>query len=132
MTHCFVYGSLKKGFHNSRLFDPRVDKFIIDTTTKDAKYDLISLGAFPAAITGGKFKIQGELWDITDPTLERFDILESNGHLYQRHEISLDNFAEKAWMYFWIDKNRISQYSNTENMLVIQKNIKVWARNVNR
>jgi gamma-glutamylcyclotransferase (GGCT)/AIG2-like uncharacterized protein YtfP len=126
MFYVFVYGSLKKGFHNNVWFDEN-DEFIMTTTTKKSIYNMYSLGGFPTITKGGKFKIKGELYKIDPRTLKDLDRLESNGHLYNRELINLDNFDSQAWSYFWIDIKSLLNYSTTDN-IDIKNNTKSWIR----
>lgn len=96
----FVYGSLKKGFRNDFFLDTA--QFLGVSTTKESNYKMISLGHFPAVYkdeeSGGN--INGELYLIDSETLNELDYLESNGVLYEREEILLQN-NEIAWIYLF-------------------------------
>jgi gamma-glutamylcyclotransferase (GGCT)/AIG2-like uncharacterized protein YtfP len=81
--YVFVYGSLKKNFHNNDLLSNA--EFIGNGVT-DSKYFMINLGNFPGVISGFS-KISGEVYKINFEILQDLDILEGNGDFYQRHEI---------------------------------------------
>ena len=101
MHRVFVYGSLKKGYCNSSLL--RNDRYIADRLTEDDTYVMRSLGSFPGvhrSYNGMQCRpVSGELYEVSDYTLYRLDILESNGHFYNRELIKLREEEEPAWMY---------------------------------
>ena len=80
----FVYGSLKSGFGNNRLLES--SEFIGDALTLASKFDMISLGGFPGVVSGGQKRISGEVYSVSDDTLSRLDVLESNGSFYTREK----------------------------------------------
>lgn len=77
----FVYGSLKRGFHNHHIL--ALAAFMGDGTTL-RRFDLWSLGAFPAATQPGQFRITGEVYRVGRDTLSELDLLEGEGVLYKR------------------------------------------------
>lgn len=99
--YVFVYGSLKKNFHNNDLLSNA--EFIGNGVT-DSKYFMINLGNFPGVISGFS-KISGEVYKINFEILQDLDILEGNGEFYQRHEIPIHgNFGIiNAFMYMLIN-----------------------------
>ena len=76
----FVYGSLKKGFYNDHILK---DSEFIGTEVVHG-YSMSSLGAYPMAYNDPEGQIVGELYYITPETLERLDMLESEGKYYDR------------------------------------------------
>jgi gamma-glutamylcyclotransferase (GGCT)/AIG2-like uncharacterized protein YtfP len=90
----FVYGTLKKGYHNHYLL-------------KDAKYlgknltlpsfTMLNLGAFPGVVFGGNTPIHGEVYEVDEATFARLDRLEGYPNFYNRTEI-ITQYGS-AWMY---------------------------------
>ena len=100
--YVFVYGSLKKDFHNEQwLFDA---VYVGTGITKFSDYHMISFDQFSGVIYGNNY-IFGELYEIDDEMLKQLDKLESNGSFYQREEtiIRCNNKEIVAWMYILID-----------------------------
>jgi gamma-glutamylaminecyclotransferase len=101
MHRVFVYGSLKQGYCNSSLL--RNDRYIADRLTEDDTYVMRSLGSFPGVVrsyNGMQCRpVSGELYEVSSYTLNRLDILESNGHFYNRELIKLREEKDPAWMY---------------------------------
>lgn len=77
----FVYGSLKRGFHNHAILK---EATIVGRGFAEG-FLLYSLGSFPAAI-GGSGTVQGELYEVDDQTLQALDRLEGHPHMYKRKE----------------------------------------------
>jgi gamma-glutamylaminecyclotransferase len=97
----FVYGSLKRGFHNNELLDRA--RFI-GTAHTAPRFDLIDLGSFPAAIQG-KHSVSGEVYEVDARTMRDLDRLESNGSMYQRKKVPLALAGRQivAWMYIYLE-----------------------------
>lgn len=95
-----VYGSLKRGFGNHSVLEE--SEFLGATETAASKYDLVSLGPFPAALNHGTHNIKGELYSVDRKTLKNLDILESNGKFYNREPVRLID-GTIAWVYFLSD-----------------------------
>lgn len=76
----FVYGSLKKGFHNNPVLG---DSEFIGVDIVEG-YSMADLGAYPMAYSDPDGEIIGELYYITPETLEELDRLESEGSYYVR------------------------------------------------
>lgn len=100
MTQIFVYGTLKRKYHNNVLLSD--SKFIREATTKPL-YLLYDCGPFPCLIKApnGKGKaIFGEVFEVDDVTMKRLDRLEGVPHLYQRGDMELEN-GDKVIAYFF-------------------------------
>ena len=82
----FVYGTLQSGEGNHRLL--RAARMLGKRRT-EARYTLLSLGAFPAMLGGGTTSVVGELYDVDDSTLAAVDRLEGHPHLYRRQRVHL-------------------------------------------
>lgn len=84
MYYVFVYGSLKKGKGNDRLLTKA--KFITEAVMT-GHYKMVSFGNFPGVILVNDppmRNVLGEVYEIDDKTLHNLDVLEGNGHFYQR------------------------------------------------
>ncbi len=90
----FVYGTLKKGFHNA--FYLQDARFLGEFTT-DPVYSMYNFGTYPAVSELGKTAIAGEVYEISESLLESIDRLEWYPEFYQRVMIQT-SFGE-AWMY---------------------------------
>ncbi len=100
----FVYGSLKKSFHNHRLLAN--SKFVGEGVTKN-NYTMYSFGAFPSVTKEENYPIHGELYEIDDRTLSSLDGLEGyiegrKNNFYDREvvPIQLNNETVDAFIYF--------------------------------
>ena len=92
----FVYGTLKQGKSNHNIMSNA--EFLGKTMTEDDDFDLIDLGAFPAAIDGYS-KILGEIYRVNESELQMLDRLEGNGTFFQRILIHVEQHAEPVWLY---------------------------------
>jgi len=90
----FVYGTLKKGFHNHRLLEGC--EFI--GTRSVSGFTLIDLGAFPGMVASPG-EVTGEVYEIDDETLARLDQLESEGSFYKRVKINIDGDDVSTYLY---------------------------------
>jgi gamma-glutamylcyclotransferase (GGCT)/AIG2-like uncharacterized protein YtfP len=106
----FVYGSLKRGFGNHRMLG-HDSVLIAKTQTKDKAFHMNSLGAFPAVLRGGNYSIEGELYKVSDDTLQTLDYLEGNGSLYQRELVKLSG-NHLGWMYILMPYSGIHNVKN--------------------
>tara|TARA_R100000734_G_C3317632_1_gene110970 strand:- start:3023 stop:3433 length:411 start_codon:yes stop_codon:yes gene_type:complete len=129
----FVYGTLKKGFHNHDIID---GGNYIGTAQSVEKFNMINLGGFPAVLYNSDdgYQISGEIYQVTPKILQRLDILEGEGTFYNRVE---DNFFMvnnkprkngqnlKCWIYILKDMpynyNYDNVYLNTKNLLTYEK-----------
>lgn len=104
----FVYGSLKKGFHNHHLLEK--SRFLCENSL--AGYLMISLGAFPGIIPNpGQFTpVYGEVYEVDEKTLKALDRLEGHPHMYERTLVKL-NYGEEAWVYVY--KHADTKFSKT-------------------
>ena len=90
----FVYGSLKKGFHNHRVLG---DSEFVCTDILSG-YSLVDLGSFPMALPNPDGCILGEVYYVTPETLEALDRLESEGSFYKR-EVVDGNIEQCMFVY---------------------------------
>lgn len=117
MSHLvFVYGSLKKGFHNHRLVK-RADLDLGAATTAQS-YLMLGGFSFPFLIDPATLarktdlsdvigRVRGEVYEVDDATLARLDLLEGHPEFYKRElvEVRPEDHPEPvmAWVYFLQD-----------------------------
>jgi len=131
----FVYGSLKKGFGNHQNYLSMAIP-LGATRTLSRAFQMYSFGMFPGVYKGGKYAIEGELYEVTDRELERLDMLESNGRFYNREEVKLAN-GETAWMYICMGKphkssGHLPRIQNTRNHTQVWHQMVVYHPRRNR
>ena len=95
----FVYGTLKRGFHNAYYL--RDARFLGEFTT-DPVYSMYHFGSYPAVSEFGRTAITGEVYEISTLQLASIDRLEWYPDFYQRLVIET-SFGE-AWMYVVSDQ----------------------------
>jgi gamma-glutamylaminecyclotransferase len=88
----FVYGTLKKGFHNHRCLE---GAHFVKETCLTTPFRMFDTGGFPVILPAttlrpGYFPT-GEVWELPEGgagelVLARLDRLESEGHMYHRQE----------------------------------------------
>lgn len=85
MRKIAVYGSLRKGLGNHRLIE---DSTQLSTEEVEIPYKMISLGGFPGLIPSDTLnKIKIELYEVTDHTYRRVEMLEGYPSFYQKNII---------------------------------------------
>lgn len=90
----FVYGTLKQGKANHGILrsDPAT-KFIGPGSTYD-RFAMYSAGGFPVVVEGEyskqTFRVEGEVYDVTEKMLARLDILEQVPDMYTRKIIPIN------------------------------------------
>lgn len=105
-----VYGTLKRGFGNDRIFHQYGGKFAGTCTTKE-RYVLAG-GGFPRLwnppkeeldmFEGFLGRVKGELWRASDDSLAACDRLEGHPNWYKREEVTVQTGPESfttAWLY---------------------------------
>jgi gamma-glutamylaminecyclotransferase len=90
-TRVFVYGTLLSGEPNHRLL---ADAALVGAARTEPEFDLVSLGAFPAMVPGGRTAIAGEVYEVDRPTLDALDRLEGHPRFYRRRAVRLDDGGE--------------------------------------
>ena len=100
--YVFVYGTLKKGHFNSYLLDG--SEYIADGVINNAV--LIDLGGFPGLALGygtEENTVHGEIYEIYRPrTLDMLDLLESEGRLYKRVNMSVNVIGNQQPILCWV------------------------------
>lgn len=107
MENAFVYGTLRRGFHNHRLLQD--SKFLGEALT----VELFVLRARPGGIpfVGNDLalsQVHGELYQISLATLRRLDLLEGHRPDAPQHswyirelvDVTCQHQRIRAWMYF--------------------------------
>lgn len=97
-SYVFVYGTLRRGerYHELLLgLKPQ------RSTWTAPEYELVSLGEYPAMLSGGQRAVFGEVYEVDDALLKLLDDLEDHPALYIRSQIvlPLDPDLGKVWCY---------------------------------
>jgi len=92
-TLVWVYGTLKKGFHNHSATGMAAATFIGRARTVD-HYPLLTLSPYHVPFLldapGVGCRVDGEVYDVDDVLLERLDELEGHPSWYHRREIAVE------------------------------------------
>ena len=109
----FVYGTLMRGMPNNDLLAD--SKFLTEATAESVR--LIDLGYFPGMIeTRGELpceRVYGELWEVSEETLDQIDSLEGHPDLFVRSEVCVryktpvEKKTELVYAYFYNGINEI-------------------------
>jgi gamma-glutamylaminecyclotransferase len=97
MHTVFVYGSLKRGFHNHSVMVASGGQLIAKDSIPAGMFKMLDLGAFPALVEADGGPITGEVYRVA--TLERLDMLEGYPRFYNRRIVTTDS-GQRAWIYF--------------------------------
>lgn len=107
MSHIlFVYGTLKRGFHNNRLLVEGGAKFLGTDEAPGKLYGRTERdGWHPPVpvVTPEEGWVRGELFEVDEATLTRCDRLEGHPRAYLREEVVLRS-GKRAWIYRWPHK----------------------------
>ena len=120
----FVYGTLKTGNSTRGMQYFEGAEFLGDAITSSANFDVVDLGSFPA-VTQGKFRIKGEVYEVDEETFAYLDAIEGFPDFYNRKviDVNIASAKIKAWVYF-IDNVQIQNYKYSEVPAV--GNTKEW------
>lgn len=96
----FVYGSLKRGFHNHSVLTNEAEP--TPATLEGAK--MYSLGPYPAIVLSGDREetVSGEMYSVTKEAVARIDAFEGHPTYYCRKSVVVkdgDGAAHDAWVY---------------------------------
>ena len=95
MYKVFVYGTLRRGEGNHMLLQNS------DYLGEDSiQGSMFNVGYYPAVILGNGGIVEGELYEVEDPTLNSLDALEGVPHLYTRETVVTDG-GEEVYTYQW-------------------------------
>jgi gamma-glutamylcyclotransferase (GGCT)/AIG2-like uncharacterized protein YtfP len=95
MKKVFVYGSLKEGRSNAYLLSG--SKLLGEALTRPS-FTMLNLGVYPGVVLKGSTAIHGEVYEVSEITFARLDMLEGYPSFYDRMEIDTEYGA--AWIYF--------------------------------
>lgn len=124
----FVYGSLKTGGSIRGLdqFGPDHAVIINKATTQYPDYDMLDLGAFPGVVKNGTYKIQGEVWEVSNEAMDQLDMIEGYPDFYKREQTLTT--AGKAWMYY-LTRDAWTGINNSDDspqIDIINDEVKQW------
>ena len=104
----FVYGTLKRGLSNHRVFEDNPDDcHFLGLDILRGPLEMVSLGGFPGLVDMSEQddiaciprNTVGEVWAVSDALLKGpMDTLEGNGKFYTRKKIPTS--FKRAWCYF--------------------------------
>ncbi|MBC20119.1 MAG: gamma-glutamylcyclotransferase [Planctomycetaceae bacterium] len=94
----FVYGSLRTGMPQHSLLAGA--RFLGETLTL-AEFTLFDTGEWPAAITGGKTAITGEVYAVPKDRLVEIDRYERHPSFFRRTQVMLAD-RRSAWMWIYV------------------------------
>ena len=101
----FVYGTLMRSESNHALL---ASEEFVGRAETHRRYTLVHLGHFPAMLRGGRQRVHGEVYIVSQRTLVALDRLEGHPHFYRRERIRLCG-AEDAAGYVMADATRPSR-----------------------
>jgi len=115
MAKVLVYGTLKSGNPVRGLNKFSGADFVSVVQTVNNEWDLISLGAFPAAVKG-EHNVLGELWDVSPEVFVELDVIEGYPEFYTRTKVQTSN--GEAWMYHFRENHGLADQKSgiTHNM----------------
>lgn len=106
----FVYGTLKQGFPLSGLM--KGAKYLGPAITKKCKFALDTHNeAWPGLILG-KYRIKGEMYEVTPEILARLDVAEGCPELFERAKIRIKDYIDKIHVY--VAGDRLCKLLETE------------------
>jgi gamma-glutamylcyclotransferase (GGCT)/AIG2-like uncharacterized protein YtfP len=102
----YVYGTLRTGQSNNHYLNGQ--KFVQEAITAP-NYLLYDNGFYPCMIESENGRaIKGEIWEVTEETMNRLDQLEGVPTLYQRRTIKIPNFPNEVIGYIY--QKEINRY----------------------
>jgi len=102
MNTVFVYGTLKRGQSRNNVM---MGGEYLGKGKTDSMFALVDLGPFPA-LCYGHGPARGEVYNVSDDTLRRLDIIEGVPHLYERDKINItleSGETISCWTYLKMD-----------------------------
>jgi gamma-glutamylcyclotransferase (GGCT)/AIG2-like uncharacterized protein YtfP len=110
MEKVFVYGTLKKGYHNNHLLNGHEPK-----QAKAPGINLYKGPGFPFAKRGTGTAI-GEVYEIDEQTLKMLDRLEGHPAFYKREKTKVicGGQYDEAWIYLYPDANKYPKIEGGE------------------
>jgi len=96
----FVYGTLKRGCRNHRFL--RGARFLGEAALAD--FAMYRVASYPGIVPFPGERVTGEVYEVDARTLQRLDMLEDEGELYERRLLTVtkaDGEMLEAWVYVW-------------------------------
>jgi len=99
-TAIFVYGTLKRGQRNHHFLNNQ--KFLGDAQT-EPRYRLYDAGRHPALVDDPQngIAVQGEVWQVSEETLQKLDEYEGMPDYFSRKSIHLQGWDTSVQAYFF-------------------------------
>jgi len=122
----FVYGSLKTGGPIRGLSSGTGSQIVGKATTTYPDYDMIDVGQFPAVVLKGTYKIQGEVWEVNNDTMDELDRIEGYPDFYKR--VITNTTQGKAWMYYLERDSWVGLHLDADSpqIDIINDEVKSW------
>ncbi len=98
----FVYGTLRKGYHNHRLLED--SKYVAEAVITG---EMRHLGGFPGVHLHGNNQVHGEIYAVDEPTMASLDQLEGHPHFYEREIV--ETSKGPAWVYLFPENHMIDR-----------------------
>lgn len=92
MREIFVYGTLRRGASNHAVLQRTGARFVGEARTAP-RYELGTLGPYPALVRGGARAIDGEVFEVDEAATAELDRFEGVPDLYVREPIELEDGA---------------------------------------
>ena len=103
MKKIFVYGTLKKDYHNHSMIEK--ETFISrGLLSKENRFKMVNMGSFPAIIPAQANEaqdIEGEIWEVSDQTFKSVDFLEGFPKFYWRDQFNIDAEDRRHLCWVW-------------------------------
>jgi gamma-glutamylcyclotransferase (GGCT)/AIG2-like uncharacterized protein YtfP len=121
----FVFGTLKKGYHNHRRFLSAAE-LLGEAVSTENNYVMQDVG-FPTLWQNGKLSkktgyVAGEIYRVSPELLKACDRLESNGRMYTREErefrVGSETQTTTAWVYLWMLERNNTPIKPVDGVLV--------------
>lgn len=102
----FVYGTLLSGEPNHYLLHGQP---LVGEARTRARFNLVSLGGFPAMVPGGEVAVRGEVYDVDAETLDALDRLEGYPDFYDREPVELHGEVAGEALAYLLPRERVSE-----------------------
>ena len=102
----FVYGTLLSGEPNHHLLHGQP---LVGEARTEARFDLVSLGGFPAMVPGGEVAVRGEVYDVDEETLADLDRLEGYPGFYTREPVELHGEVAGEALAYLLPPERVAE-----------------------
>jgi len=123
-NYIFIYGSLKRGYHNNHWLGK--SSFLNTARTADAAYEMHPVTGFFPLVVAGNYRISGELFVVDDDILAGLDYLEGNGMSYTRQQIKLSSVDVLVWMYVYNYPDQLPPSDNLGVLVGTDGSVQTW------